>query len=100
MKVAICKPRREDSEETNQNQHLDLGHPASITEKLSSCCLSYPDCSVILWQSWQTNTITILVPRGVLKERASENLCNCLHLQKEETIFLEGLQRLVPLSRT
>lgn len=49
-KAAVCKSRREASEETKLAETLILGFSLLICEKVKFCCLTYPFCSILLWQ--------------------------------------------------
>lgn len=38
---------------------LDLGFQPPDAEKINSCCLNLLACNMLLWQLWQTNTMTL-----------------------------------------
>lgn len=49
------KLRREGLEETKSADILILTSSIQKCQKIKVCCLSYPVCVILLWQSEQTN---------------------------------------------
>ena len=58
-KVAICKPKKEASEETNPANTLPWTSRLHKYEKMNFYCLNHTVCGISLWQSLQTRTPAI-----------------------------------------
>lgn len=50
-KIAICKPRRADSEEAHPNDFWILDFQPQNCEYIHLCCLSHRVCGILLWKS-------------------------------------------------